>query len=188
MGDSELAIRKLFRDCKKVAPCILFLDNIDVIGTRRGWSQDSTSASGGVNERVLSTLLNEMDGIGGLEGVLVVACTSQIEKLDDALTRPGRFDTLIEVHLPNELDRKCILEGFMKRQSIGQLSSQEIDNLVLQTSGFTCADLDGLVREAAYCALESLEFSSLKDKELMITFGDLQDALETIKERISLTN
>lgn len=85
-----MAIRNLFQACKKVSPCILFLDNIDVIAARRGWSQDSSA--GGVNDRVLSSLLNEMDGIGGLEGIVVVACTNHLDRLDDALTRPGIFD------------------------------------------------------------------------------------------------
>lgn len=87
VGESEQAIRSLFETARASAPCILFLDSLQVIGTKREWSEgDGTS---GVQERILSTLLNEMDGIVGLDGVLVIACSNNLESLDDALTRPG---------------------------------------------------------------------------------------------------
>lgn len=162
LGESERKIRSIFQLAVKSKPCILFIDNIDAIACRREWHDSST----GVDERVLSSLLNEMDGVGELAGVLVVACTNQVSKLDDALTRPGRFDVHMSVDLPTDADRKDIFEMLTKTTSL-KLTDDEIDELVLETSGFSGADICVLVREAGMIALSiSLESNQITMKNV----------------------
>ncbi|KAJ3365694.1 hypothetical protein HDU91_002110, partial [Kappamyces sp. JEL0680] len=168
LGESEGAIRRLFQAASKAAPCIVFIDSLDAIGTRREWNE---GGSGGVNERVLSTLLNEMDGVSELRDVLVIACTNQPQLLDDALTRPGRFDSLLYVGPPEAEDRRGIL-NVLRTKSRLVLSSDELDAVVDQTSGFSGADLEVLVREAGLIALQA-DMSAAQ----RITFGEIQAAL-----------
>jgi transitional endoplasmic reticulum ATPase len=149
LGESEQKIRLLFETCRKSRPCILFFDGMDALGTRREWTEDGTS---GVQERVLSTLLNELDGVSELTGVFVIACTNHPEKLDDALKRPGRLDTHILVDRPSLQERKEILEIISKNSKLGLLAD-DLDWLASETNEFTCADLVQLVREAGMIAL-----------------------------------
>lgn len=147
LGDSEAAIRRLFAAARKASPCILFIDSIDTIGSRREWDEDGQS---GVNERVLSTLLNEMDGVGNVaggksEGVIVIAATCRPHLLDDALTRPGRLDHCLMVPLPSSQDRLEILQSLFE--------DVELDWVVDRTEGWSCADLVILKREAGIKAI-----------------------------------
>ncbi|KAI9270612.1 P-loop containing nucleoside triphosphate hydrolase protein [Phascolomyces articulosus] len=116
LGETESKIRKIFATAKRIAPCILFIDEMDAISARRGW--ESGESSGGINERVLSTLLNEMDGVEGRNGVVVIGCTNRPNSIDDAILRPGRLDQLIYMGLPDEHDRQEIIKALMKRISI----------------------------------------------------------------------
>jgi len=105
VGESEKAVREVFRKAKQVAPAIIFFDEIDALASRRGNSSDS-----GVNERVVSQLLTEMNGIENLEGVVVIAATNRPDMVDPALLRPGRFDRHIEIPLPTKKERMEIFK------------------------------------------------------------------------------
>ncbi|KAJ3299476.1 Cell division control protein 48 B [Borealophlyctis nickersoniae] len=166
LGESEHAIRRIFAAARRLAPCILFLDEMDSTGTRREWSEDGGP---GVNERVLSTLLNEMDGVQDRKGVLVVACTNRPWKIDDALLRPGRLDHHLYVTLPTRQDRVDILRCLTTKESDGGDSARDaksitkarlnvdvdLDEVVDLTDGFSGADLSVLLRESAILSLRS---------------------------------
>ncbi|KAJ3333412.1 hypothetical protein HDU76_008436 [Blyttiomyces sp. JEL0837] len=172
-GESEATLRRVFDTARRLSPCILFFDDIDTLGTRREWEEDGTS---GVNERVLSTLLNEMDGVGDRKGVVVVAATNLPEMLDDALLRPGRLDQHIYVPMPSLDDRISILKGlvdpspvFHKQDGLPDEEMEKNEHEFLMgsgtggpwdpvraaklTEGFTGADLATLVREAGFLAI-----------------------------------
>ncbi|CAG8756403.1 15719_t:CDS:2, partial [Acaulospora morrowiae] len=107
-GETENIIRNLFKTARKISPCIIFFDEIDSIASRRDWNDEEGNV--GVGERVLSTLLNEMDGIQELNDVLVIGCTNRPDRIDDALVRPGRIDQSLYVGLPNKDERTDILK------------------------------------------------------------------------------
>ncbi|KAJ3004606.1 UNVERIFIED_CONTAM: hypothetical protein HDU68_004989, partial [Siphonaria sp. JEL0065] len=151
LGESEATIRRIFELARKVAPCIIFFDEIDILGTRREWSEDGAS---GVNERVLSTLLNEMDGVAEQKGVIVIGATNRPEKLDDALLRPGRLDHHIQIPMPSNQDRKSILDTILKS---GVNSHVDTARVAAVTEGFTSSDLNVLIREAKYLLLREIE-------------------------------
>ncbi|KAI9219454.1 P-loop containing nucleoside triphosphate hydrolase protein [Blastocladiella britannica] len=154
-GESEARIRALFADARKAAPCVLFFDEMDVVGSKREWSSGSGGSEGGggtaasVSERVLSTLLNEMDGVQARNGVVVVGCTSRPNAMDDALLRPGRIDQLILVGLPTELDRLAILKSLPARLA----HDVSCATIARHTDGCTGGDLVVLVREAGILAM-----------------------------------
>ena len=146
VGESEKAVRVVFRKARQASPCIIFFDEIDALAPRRGSSGD-----GHVAERVVAQLLSEMDGVEELRGVLVLAATNRVDAIDPALLRPGRFDRVVEMGPPDEADRLAILQV----HSRGRPMSQDIDlpDLARRTDGFSGADLEKLLREAAMTAL-----------------------------------
>ncbi|KAH7045005.1 P-loop containing nucleoside triphosphate hydrolase protein [Linnemannia elongata] len=154
LGETEASLRRLFAMARQIAPCILFFDEMDSIGAKRGWSGDGDSSAGtnGVNERVLSTLLNEMDGVEERTGVFVIGCTNQPRAIDDALLRPGRLDQLVYVGYPSLKDREEIIATIGQRIPLPKdLESRQV--LAKKTVGFSPADLDALFREAAILSL-----------------------------------
>ncbi|KAL1931412.1 hypothetical protein VTP01DRAFT_9554 [Rhizomucor pusillus] len=163
LGETERKIRSLFATAKRIAPCIVFLDEIDAIGTRRGW--DSGDSSGGVNERVLSTLLNEMDGVEGRQGVVVIGCTNRPDQIDDAILRPGRLDQLLYVGLPSEQDRASIIQAFTQKMAIDpDVNSTYLSQKLEYCTG---ADIEHLFREAATIALrEDINTPYIKMKHI----------------------
>lgn len=118
---------------------------MDAIGTKRGF--DMGDSSGGVNERVLSTLLNEMDGVEGRQGVVVIGCTNRPDQIDDAILRPGRLDQLVHVGLPTMEDRIDIIKTLLKKIST---SGIDINELASQTEFCSGADLENLFRLVAF--------------------------------------
>ncbi|KAI8908472.1 P-loop containing nucleoside triphosphate hydrolase protein [Gorgonomyces haynaldii] len=141
LGDSEAAVRNLFQRARKSKPCIVFLDDLDCICTKRQLESDESS----VNERVLSTLLNEMDGISENDGVIYVCCTNRPWELDDALIRPGRLDHLVYLPLPDESSRLDIIQYYC--QEFGaNLSQEEMQELAHSTLELSGADIKRLFR------------------------------------------
>lgn len=110
LGESEARLRQVFSQAREMRPAILFIDNIEILGAKRQLGSADTT---GVSERLLSTLLNEMDGVIDSTGILVIGCTRNIQMLDDALIRPGRLDHHIEVGLPSPVDIEQILRAFL---------------------------------------------------------------------------
>ncbi|KAJ2741145.1 hypothetical protein GGI20_005390 [Coemansia sp. BCRC 34301] len=150
LGETEARLRRLFQTARAAAPCIVFMDEIDSIAARREWS---SVESGGPALRVLSTLLNEMDGVHETSGVITVGCTNQVSRIDDAILRPGRFDQLVEVGLPTAADRLGILRVLSDRSQVAD--DVNISDLVRQTDGFSGAEIEQLFREAAMAAMRT---------------------------------
>lgn len=140
VGESERAVREVFRKARAAAPSIIFFDEIDSIGSER-------DASGTKGLNVLTTLLNEMDGIESLKGVLVLAATNKPEVLDPALLRPGRFDSLIYISPPDEIARKEILR--IRTRSVPLAGDIDLDRLAKETAGYSGAEIVEICLEAA---------------------------------------
>ncbi|KAI9145503.1 P-loop containing nucleoside triphosphate hydrolase protein [Paraphysoderma sedebokerense] len=179
LGESERILRELFARARRLAPCLLVVDELDSIGCRRDFN---SSASSNVQERLLSTLLNEMDGISARKGVFIIGCTNRPDMIDDAVLRPGRLDQLIYVPPPTTIDRQDILEVLSKRTKL----ASDIDLSILakeeNTAGFRGADLSVLIRESAVGALRE----DMESKE--ICWKHLQPVLEAMKRNINLRN
>ncbi len=144
VGVGASRVRDLFGEAKKNAPCIIFIDEIDAVARRRG-----TGMGGGHDEReqTLNQMLVEMDGFGVNEGIIVMAATNRVDILDPAILRPGRFDRKITVTRPDVGEREAILKVHSKNKPIG--SDVDLKGLARTTAGFTGADLENLLNEAA---------------------------------------
>lgn len=144
VGVGASRVRDLFEEAKKNAPCMIFIDEIDAVARRRG-----TGMGGGHDEReqTLNQMLVEMDGFGVNEGIIVLAATNRVDILDPAILRPGRFDRKISVGRPDVKGRKEILEVHAKNKPLGD--DVNLDEVAQTTAGFTGADLENLLNEAA---------------------------------------
>ena len=144
VGVGASRVRDLFEEAKKNAPCIVFIDEIDAVARRRG-----TGMGGGHDEReqTLNQMLVEMDGFGVNEGIIVMAATNRVDILDPAILRPGRFDRKIHVGRPDVKGRKEIIDVHVKNKPLGD--DVDLDNVAQTTAGFTGADLENLMNEAA---------------------------------------
>ena len=147
VGVGASRVRDLFEDAKRNAPCIVFIDEIDAVARRRG-----TGMGGGHDEReqTLNQLLVEMDGFGVNEGIIVIAATNRVDILDPAILRPGRFDRKVLVGRPDVKGRKEILEVHAKNKPLSD--DVDLQNVAQTTAGFTGADLENLLNEAAIIA------------------------------------
>jgi transitional endoplasmic reticulum ATPase len=146
VGESEKAIREIFKKARMAAPCVVFFDEVDAIAPARGLGGDSL-----VSERVVAQLLTEMDGIKTLENVVVIAATNRPDILDPALLRPGRLDRLIYVPPP---DYRARLEIFrVHARKLKLMDDVNLEELARRTEGYTGADIAAVVREAAMLAL-----------------------------------
>ena len=164
VGVGASRVRDLFAQAKKVAPAIIFIDEIDAVGRKRG-----SGLGGGHDEKeqTLNQLLVEMDGFARTEGVIVLAATNRPDILDPALLRPGRFDRQIYVGAPDAKGRAEILKVHTKDKRLD--SSVNLNTLALATSGFTGADLSNLVNEAAILAA--------RNNHPVISIADLDEAM-----------
>lgn len=159
VGVGASRVRDLFEEGKKHAPCIIFIDEIDAVARRRG-----TGMGGGHDEReqTLNQLLVEMDGFGINEGIIVMAATNRVDILDPAILRPGRFDRKVGVGKPDVKGREDILKVHSKEKPLGE--DVDLKRVAQTTSGFTGADLENLMNEAAiYTARHSKKFISQAD-------------------------
>ena len=150
VGVGASRVRDLFAEAKKNAPCIIFIDEIDAVARRRG-----TGMGGGHDEReqTFNQMLVEMDGFGVHEGIIVMAATNRVDILDPAILRPGRFDRKVLVGRPDVVGRKGILEVHAKNKPLGE--DVDLKKIAQITSGFTGADLENLLNEAAIIAAKS---------------------------------
>ncbi|MDT4979204.1 MAG: cell division protease FtsH [Pseudonocardiales bacterium] len=168
VGVGASRVRKLFDEARKVAPAIIFLDEIDAIGRARGGN-----ALGGNDEReqTLNQILTEMDGFTGREGVIVIAATNRADVLDPALLRPGRFDRVVQVSAPDTVGRAEILR--VHTRDVPLANSVDLTEVAKSTPGMTGADLANLANEAALLAA--------KLGEETVTAADFANALEKIQ-------
>ncbi|MFF4346210.1 ATP-dependent zinc metalloprotease FtsH [Streptomyces sp. NPDC001530] len=169
VGVGASRVRELFAEARKVAPSIIFIDEIDTIGRARGGG----SGMGGHDEReqTLNQILTEMDGFSGSEGVIVIAATNRADVLDPALTRPGRFDRVVNVAPPDRGGREAILE--IHTRQIPLAPEVDLAQVARTTRGMTGAELANLANEAALLAV--------KRKQVRVTQTDLSEALEKVQ-------
>ncbi len=159
-------VRKLFEKAKKISPCIIFIDEIDAIGSRRNSSGGAESE----NNQTLNQLLVEMDGFDTDETIIVLAATNRPEMLDKALLRPGRFDRRITIALPDMKGREAILKIHAKEKKFAE--DVDLKSIAEDTAGFTGADLANILNEAAIIA-------TINEHEA-ITNKDIEDAVKKV--------
>jgi len=183
VGVGASRVRDLFDQAKKTAPCIIFIDEIDAVGRQRG-----AGMGGGHDEReqTLNQLLVEMDGFGNNEGVIVIAATNRKDILDNALLRPGRFDRQVYVGLPDVKGREAILKVHAKGKPLGD--DVDLASLARGTPGFTGADLENLLNEAALLAARAhhrfLTMADMEEAVLKVLAGpEKKSKVITEKER-----
>jgi len=167
VGIGASRVRDMFRQAKQNAPCLVFIDEIDAVGRQRG-----TGLGGGHDEReqTLNQLLTEMDGFGANEGIIIIAATNRPDVLDPALLRPGRFDRQVTVNLPDVKGREEILEVHARNKIFAP--SVKLANIAKRTVGFSGADLENLLNEAALLAVR-------RDKN-EITMAEIDEATDRV--------
>jgi len=173
VGESEKGIRRVFERARQAAPTIIFLDEIDAIAPRRG----AYEGEGNVTERVVNTLLAEMDGLEELNDVIVIGATNRPDVVDPALLRPGRFDRLMLTPPPSEEGRVQILKIHTKKMPLTQ--DVDLKELATSTDGYVGADIESLCREAGIEALRE----SIDAKE--VNMSHFKKALKRVKPSVS---
>jgi len=173
VGESERAIREVFRKARTAAPAIIFVDELDSVVPKRGMG----FADSGVSERVISQLLTELDGIENLRDIVVIGATNRPDILDPALLRPGRFDRLIYVSSPDEKSRLQIFKIHAKSMPLADDVS--LEHLAKVSSGFSGADVQGVCREAAMIALR------MNINSKVVTAEDFRWAMEKVTPSIT---
>jgi len=173
VGESEKAIREVFRKGRTAAPSIIFFDELDSVIPRRGMGY----ADSGATERVISQLLTEMDGIEALQNVVVIAATNRPDIIDPAALRPGRFDRMIYVPGPDERTRVQILK--INTKGVPLAKDISLEELARRTIGYSGADLQALCREAGMIALRH----SIDAKE--VSLRDFEEAMDKVKSSLS---
>ncbi|MFP3312066.1 MAG: CDC48 family AAA ATPase [Acidilobus sp.] len=172
VGESEKAIREVFKKARQYAPAVVFFDEIESIATLRGIEEDSN-----VGERIVSQLLTEIDGITNLENVVVIAATNRPDLVDPALLRPGRFEKLVYVPPPDEKGRLEILK--IHTRSVPLADDVDLTEIAKMTNGYTGADLAALVREAALTALREDMTSPV------VRFKHVEEALNKVRPSVT---
>ena len=172
VGESEKGIRKIFEKARQASPAIIFFDEIDSIAPHRGLSHDSQ-----VTERVVNTLLSEMDGLEELNDIIILAATNRPDMIDAALLRPGRFDRLLFVGAPSKEERLEILKIHTKNMPLAK--DVNLTKLADKTEGYTGADLEALCREAGLLSLRK----DIKAKTVNNKF--FEEALKKIRSSVS---
>lgn len=162
VGESERAVREVFRKAKQAAPALIFFDEIDSIVPARDSGRDSH-----VTERVVSQLLTEIDGLVELKDVVVLAATNRPDLIDPSLLRPGRFDRMIYIQMPDLAARKKIFEIYMRKMPVA--GDVNIDELAARTDGYTGADIEMICREAGMLALREKIQPGMKRESLLLS-------------------
>ena len=167
VGVGASRVREMFKDAKRNAPCLIFIDEIDAVGRQRG-----SGIGGGHDEReqTLNQLLTEMDGFGANEGIIIIAATNRPDVLDPALLRPGRFDRQVTVNLPDAREREEILKVHASNKTFAK--NVNLKNISLRTPGFSGADLENLLNEAALLAV--------RKNQDAITMEDIDEATDRV--------
>jgi len=171
VGESEKAIREIFKKAKQASPCIVFMDEIDSIAPRRSMG----SSDSHVTERMVNQLLTSIDGMEALEGIVVIAATNRPDILDPALLRAGRFDRLLQAPPPDKDARKKILEIHAQGMPLKDVDLEELAN---RTGGYVGADLQSLCREAAMLALRE------NMKAEVVTMKNFEQALAQVRPSV----
>ncbi|MHA1780148.1 MAG: CDC48 family AAA ATPase [Candidatus Thorarchaeota archaeon] len=172
VGESEKAVREIFKKARQTAPCVLFFDEIDAIMTARGRADDT-----GVSQRIVNQFLAELDGMQSLQNVLVIGATNRADILDPAVLRPGRFDSIVFVPPPDKEARLAILKVHTKNMPLHE--DVDLEALAEKTEGYSGADLENLTREAAMTAVRG----DWKPKPVQMKH--FEQAMEEVRPSIS---
>ncbi|KAG0039433.1 hypothetical protein BGZ82_008288 [Podila clonocystis] len=190
VGDSEKTIRETFHQARLSAPSIIFFDEIDTIVGKRNFSAGGSGSGGdSVQERVLSTMLNEMDGVENAAGVLIVAATNRVDLIDKALLRPGRFDRVVYVPPPDVEARRQILDIYTRDIPLSE--DVDLDSIAQTTNMYTGADLQNVCREAALIALRTRvlgDAAKTRDSDKFrepVTAQDFTQSLSSVKASLT---
>ncbi|MBI2134753.1 CDC48 family AAA ATPase [Candidatus Woesearchaeota archaeon] len=191
VGESEKAVREVFKKARQVSPCIIFFDELDSLAPKRGANSDSH-----VSERVVNQMLTEIDGLEEMHDVVIIAATNRPDIVDTALLRPGRFDRIILTPVPEEKTR---LEIFRVHTKGMPLKNVKLEELAKKTEGYVGADIEAICREAAIFALrESMDAKEIAlkhfekamekvppsvDKEIEKTYEDMRGALSSARAK-----
>jgi len=173
VGESEKAIREVFRKGRTAAPSIVFFDELDSVVPRRGMGFGDS----GVSERVISQLLTEMDGIESLVNVVIIGATNRPDIIDQAILRPGRFDRLIYVPAPDHATRLNILKIHTRNMPLAR--DVDLEQIAHQAAGYSGADLEAVSREAGLISLRR----DIDTKS--VTIEDFRDALERVRPSVT---
>jgi transitional endoplasmic reticulum ATPase len=177
-GESEQQIAKLFARARQVAPCVIFIDELDSLVPARGGGMGEPQ----VTERVVNTILSEMDGLEELQSVVVIGATNRPNLIDPALLRPGRFDELIYVGVPDQKGRRRILA--IQTAKMPLADDVDLDSMAARTDRFTGADLEDLTRRAGLIALrKSLEAKTVTMADFDAALGDSRASVTPEMER-----
>ncbi|MDP3986767.1 MAG: AAA family ATPase, partial [Nanoarchaeota archaeon] len=175
VGESEKHVREIFKKARQVAPTIIFFDEFDSISKLRGSSMSDST------ERVVNQLLTELDGLEGLEIVVVIAATNRRDLIDPSLLRPGRIDTLVELPVPDKKTREKIFEVHTRQMPLDK--SVKLSEYIDQTEGWTGADIESIARNAGVNAIKR-HYKSKKSDDLKITKDDFDKSIEEVSKSI----
>jgi transitional endoplasmic reticulum ATPase len=162
VGESEKAVRETFRRARQAAPSVVFLDEIDSIAPARGGGTSDSH----VTERVISQILTELDGLESLNSVIVIAATNRPDIIDPALLRPGRFDRLIEIPLPDEKARLQILKIHASTKPLAE--DVNLEDISKKTDKYSGADLSAIVNEAVMLAIRECVLAGKSQEEAQV--------------------
>jgi transitional endoplasmic reticulum ATPase len=177
VGETEKAVREIFKKARQAAPCILFFDEIDVIAQRRGRGSGDSVA-----ERMLGQILTELDGIEDLHGVTVLGATNRIDMIDPAILRPGRFDVVLELGSPDQAARRAILGIHTSAELLAD--DVDLDMLAASAEGYQGAELAEMCREATMVAVrEYVMIEKQSDQVLLVGAAHFDAALQTLRHR-----
>jgi transitional endoplasmic reticulum ATPase len=179
VGESEKAVREIFRKARQASPCVIFLDEIDSIAPVRGAAHDQ-----GVTERVVSQILTEMDGLEPLHNVVVIAATNRLDMLDPALVRPGRFDRLVYIGPPNLEARKEILKIHTKDKPLNK--DVDLDKLAVKMQNYTGAEIAAVCNEAVMLSIRDYvlgggDLEEEKVKQVRVSMKYFEKAMENVE-------
>jgi transitional endoplasmic reticulum ATPase len=193
-GESEGNVREVFDKARSAAPCVLFFDELDSVGTARG---SGGGDAGGAGDRVLNQLLTEMDGAGAKKNLFFIGATNRPEILDEALIRPGRLDQLIYIPLPDKPSRSSIIKAVLRKSPVHP--NVNLDFLADQVDGFSGADMTELCQRATKAAIrESIaaeeerlklmngaEDAMMEDPVPMITRKHFEEAMASARKSVT---
>jgi transitional endoplasmic reticulum ATPase len=181
VGESEKGIREVFRKARQASPCVVFFDEIDSVAPKRSSGEGDSH----VGQRIVSQLLTEMDGLEDLRGVVVIGATNRPDIIDEALLRPGRFDRMLEIPLPDIDAVKEILKIHMAKKPID--SSVDLDKLVGLIKGYSGADIASLVNAAAMSAVKEYITTNRSDQANVEKQVQSKDVNDTEEKKVPLT-
>jgi transitional endoplasmic reticulum ATPase len=176
IGESERIIEEIFKKARMTSPCIIFFDEIDTIFPKRSTSSNSNSS-----ERLVTTLLTEMDGLEEISGVIVIGATNRPDTIDPAVLRPGRFDHIIKLNLPDKHERKAIFQVHIRNKPIA--NNIDIEEIINQTDGFSGADIKGVVKLASSYATSRF-LTNVNTGSVTNTDGEIKKLAQSKKPRI----